>query len=195
MKQLVSKELYAYWRALKGARLAPERNDLDLASIRHLLANVFILQYDPKGRFPLKMCGTRINALWLEEQKGQSFLGYWSERDRGAILSALSTVTDEARPVIVGARSAAGDLARLDLELLLLPLRHFGRTHSLVLGAFAPANEPEWLGRRPAPALHVNSLRMLGAEESAAAGRRASGSAGRPRLVIHEGGKAGAQFL
>jgi hypothetical protein len=182
MKQLVSKELHDYWRSLKGARLAPERNDIEFTAIRRLLANVFIVHFDHAGRFQMKMCGTRINALWLGEQKGRSFLEFWDERDRAAVVSAFAAVTDEARPVIMGARSGAGDLPRLDLEVLLLPLRHFGRTHSLVLGSFAPANDPDWLGRMPVRRLHVQSLRVIGSEENALLGR--------PRLVLHEGGKA-----
>ncbi|MGJ0506854.1 MAG: PAS domain-containing protein [Methylocystis sp.] len=189
MKQLVSKELYDYWNSLKGARLAPERNDIDLASIRHLLANVFILQIDRSGRYPLEMCGTRINAFRLADQKGRSFLEFWDEQDRDAIVAAISAVTDEARPVVVGARSGAGDLSRLDAELLLLPLRHSGKTHSLALGALTPAHEPEWLGRKTAPALHVSSLRVLDGRDASFAGRSAR-TASRPRLVLHEGGKS-----
>lgn len=184
MKQQVSKELHDYWSSLKGARLAPERNDIDLSAIRHLLANVFILQIDRARSYPLEMCGTRINAFRRADQKGCSFLEFWDETDRAAIASAISTVADEMRPVVVGARSGAGDLPRLDVELLLLPLRHFGKTHSLVLGSLTTVNEPDWLGRKSAPALHVNSLRVIGAAARAT----------RPALVLHEGGKRAAAF-
>ncbi|GLI94069.1 PAS domain-containing protein [Methylocystis echinoides] len=184
MKQQVSKELHDYWSSLKGARLAPERNDIDLTAIRHLLANVFILQIDRSGRYPLEMCGTRINAFQRADQKGRCFLEFWDDADRAAIVAAISTVSDETRPVVVGARSGAGDLPRLDVELLLLPLRHFGKTHSLALGALTPVNEPDWLGRRNAPALHVNSMRVI---DGAARGA--------PALVVHEGGRrAGVGF-
>jgi hypothetical protein len=69
-------------------------------------------------------------------------------------------------------------MPRLDVELLLLPLRHFGKTHSLALGALTPVNEPDWLGRKSAPALHVNSMRVIDAAARA-----------RPALVLHEGGR------
>ncbi len=190
MKQQVSKELYDYWRRLKGARRAPERNDIEFGAMRGLLANVFILQLEPSGRVSLKMCGTRINALWLEEQKGRSFLEFWEERERSAILAALATVTDEVRPVVMGARSGAGDLPQLDLELLLLPLRHFGRTHSLVLGALALANEPDWLGRTAVRPLHVQTLRVVRSEASLKGAPQLASR--RPRLVLYEGGKQAA---
>ncbi len=178
MKQQVSKELYNYWRSLKGARLAPERDDIEFGAIRRLLANVFIVQMDPPGRFPLKMCGTRIDALWLKEQKGRSFAEFWDARDRAAVISALSAVTEEARPVVMSARSGGGDRPGLDLEALLLPLRD-----SLVLGSFALANEPDWLGRMTTGALRLQSSRVLGSSPLTPPARR-------PRLVLHEGGKA-----
>lgn len=192
MKQLVSKELHDYWRRLRGARLAPERNDIEFGAIRGLLANVFIIQFDASGRCPLKMCGTRINALWLAEQKGRSFLEFWDARDRDAIAAALYGVTEDMRPTVVSARSDAGDRPQLDLELMLLPLRHFGRTPTLVLGSLALANEPDWLGRLPVRPLHVQSLRVLGGAEPAPG--RAITLPGRPRLVLHEGGKAANAF-
>jgi hypothetical protein len=166
MREQVSKALYDYWRALKGVRQAPERNDIEFGAIRGLLANVFILQVDPSGRFPMRLCGTRINALWLDEQKGRSFLEFWDARARGAVVAALATVTDESRPVVLRARSGSGDLPCLDVEVLLLPLRHFG-AQSLVLGALAPVNDPDWIGRRPVRALHVQSLRVPGSAEMA----------------------------
>lgn len=188
MKEQVSKALYDYWRALKGVRPAPERNDIEFGAIRGLLANVFILQIDPLGRFPMRMCGTRINALWLEEQKGRSFLEFWDARARGAVVAALASVAEEARPVVLRARSGPGDLPCLDLEVLLLPLRHFG-AHSLVLGALVPVNEPDWLGRTPVRALHLQSLHVTGSAETAPEPRRAR----RPHLhLVHSACLTGA---
>lgn len=200
MKQRITKELYAYWRRVKAARLAPERNDIDLTEIRHLLPYAFIAQVDPQRRYPLKMCGTRLNAYWLEEQNGRSFLELWATHDRDAIASALATVLDEVAPVVLGARGDAEDLMPLELELLLLPLRHFGKTHSLVLGAFAPVvDHPAWLGRLAVRALRIASLRVIGRQEAVALPpthmtRRpialVETHANRPRLALYEGGKA-----
>ncbi len=191
MKQPVTRELYAYWSRLKGARLAPEHNDVDLLAIRHLLANVFTIQIDRPRRFPLRMCGTRINAFWLSDQKGRSFLDLWAAADRGRIASAVTAVTEEVEPLVAGARLCAGDNAALDMELLLLPLRHFGKTHALMLGALSPAQNPAWLGRRRAPALGLRSMRIVHASDLHAPTLRHVDAPGPPNLVIYEGGKAG----
>jgi hypothetical protein len=196
MKQSISKELYAYWSRLKGARLAPEHNDIDLLAIRRLLANMFAIQIDGPRQFPLKMCGTRINAYWLAEQGGRSFLDLWRAEERRKIVSALSSVFEDVKPVVTGARCRS-EAGALDMELLLLPLRHFGKTHSLMLGSLAPADHPAWLGRRPAPALSLHSMRVIHADDLRAAPinlgdpacERLKSLSPRPHLVLHEGGR------
>jgi hypothetical protein len=191
MKQPITRELYAYWSRLKGARLAPEHNDIDLLAIRHLLADVFTIQIDRLRQFPFRMCGTRINAYWLSEQKGRSFLDLWEAEDRRRVSSAIAAVLDGVEPLVAGAHIDAHESAALDMELLLLPLRHFGKTHALMLGALTPAQDPAWLGRRRAPALALRSMRIVHASELRMPTLRHADAPGPPNLVIHEGGKAG----
>jgi hypothetical protein len=196
MRQKVSKELFAYWNELKGARAAPDRSDIDPMAIRQILADTFIIEVDQDCVFPMRLSGTRLNALWLREQKGLSFIDLWRKEDRRGVAAALLTVIDGASPIVAGARIHAPGDARLDLELLLLPLRHFGKTHSRVLGALSPTHQPEWLGLQRAGPLELVSLRVV----DAAAPRREPGNyapvgsarivGGRPRLVVYQGDKA-----
>ena len=41
MKLAVTMELHAYWNRLRGARSAPERNDVDPSAIRGVLTDQF----------------------------------------------------------------------------------------------------------------------------------------------------------
>src|SRR3954454_9451040 len=43
MKHASIRELFAYWNLRRGARLAPDRSDIDPAVIRGVLADTFIL--------------------------------------------------------------------------------------------------------------------------------------------------------
>jgi hypothetical protein len=196
MRQSVTKQLYAYWNRLKGARSAPERSEIDPAEIRDALADSFILEVDSRERFPIRLCGTRLDALWLSEQKGKSFLDLWREEDRRALSSVMLTVVDGVTPVVAGAEGTVGDgLEPLDLELLLLPLRHFGKTHARVLGALTPSHQPHWLGLAPAGPLRLKSFRVVAANETrmiplGVAALRPRIAAGRPQLVLYRGGKA-----
>lgn len=195
MRQQVSKDLFAYWRELKGARAAPDRSDIDPAAIRHILADTFIIEIDVDCRFPLRLSGGRIDALWMEERKGASFLELWRPEDRRGASAALLTVVEGVTPVVAGVRTHAQGHAPLELELILLPLRHFGKTHSRVLGALSPVYQPDWLGQLRAAPLEMISMRVLDAKEA-----RPSSSNYRsfqpprtalrhPRLVVYDGDK------
>lgn len=192
MRHRVSKDLFAYWRELKGARSAPDRSDIDPGKIRHILADTFIIEVDDDRTFPLRLSGTRVNALWLREQKGDSFLDLWSADDRQSVSATLATVIDGVAPVVAGVKTRAENNERLELELLLLPLRYFGKTHSRVLGALSPVYQPDWLGYVSAGPLELISMRVIGAPSvSSGVPFRRSARVGdarpRPRLVVCEG--------
>lgn len=195
MRQQVSKDLFTYWSRLKGARSAPDRSDIDPSAIRHILADTFIIEVDQANDFPIRLCGVRMNAFWLREQKGRSFIDLWQGDDRRNIAAALLTVIDGVTPIVAGVKTQISGHAPLEMELLLLPLRHFGKTHSRVLGALAPHYQPDWLGHRRAGPLELHSMRVMGREapaahllrQSAAEPSRVPGQ--RPRLVVLDGGK------
>ena len=89
--------------------------------------------------------------------------------------------------------------------MLLLPLRHRGKTHSRILGSFAPAGFPHWLGLVPVARLSLVSIRMILASETrrgeAVAGRLPFGRAGdaaagvpasrRAAFAVVQGGRSG----
>ncbi len=195
MRQQVTKDLYAYWRDLKGARAAPDRADIDPGAIRHILADTFIIEVDADGAFPLRLSGTRFNALWLRERKGASFVGLWQEADQRSVASALLTVIDGVTPVVAGLKAKPSGEVPIEMELLLLPLRHFGKTHSRVLGSLSPVYQPDWLGQTSAGLLELISMRVISAAPSHASSGRGTRfeAAGvrreRPRLVVYQGDK------
>ena len=161
MKHSSTQALLRYWNALRGDRSAPERNDVDPTEIRSVLIDTFILDVDRTGACDLRLVGDRTNCLFLKELKGTSFWDLWAEEDREDLDLLLSTVLDEAMPVVAGARAAAYGRKPVDLELLILPLRHNGRTHSRMLGCLAPHSIPSWFGLLPTSPLGLGSMRAL----------------------------------
>ena len=164
MKQVVTKELFAYWNVQRGRRAAPERLDIDPGVIRSLLADTFILDHDPEAGFPFRIAGSRTNMLVDQELRLKSFLNLWQETDHDEITRLLQATSDGPVPVLLGA-SATLNGRTLDLEALLLPLRHHGRTHSRLMGAIVPLSTPDWLGLIPVGKFELKSYRIM---ESAA---------------------------
>jgi hypothetical protein len=154
-------ELHAYWNRLRGARSAPERNDVDPGAIRGVLADTFVLDFDEKRGFPFRIAGSRANALFLKEQRGLSFLELWRDADREELDSILHCVADETQPFLIGAEARPAGLETMDIEIILLPLRHHGLTHSRVLGGLAVRAAPEWMGLTRAGLIALTSLRAL----------------------------------
>ncbi len=161
VKLAVTMELYAYWNQLRGARRAPERNDVDPGAIRGVLADTFVLDFDEGRGFPFRIAGSRANAIFLKELRGLSFLELWRDADRKELDSILHCVADEAQPILIGAEARPPGIGAVDVEAILLPLRHHGLTHSRVLGALAVHAAPSWIGFVGAGSITLTSLRAL----------------------------------
>jgi hypothetical protein len=146
MRHAVSMELYAYWNALRAGRAAPERNDIEPSAIPSILADTFVLEFDAGIGFPFRISGSRVNALFLRELRGLSFLKLWRAADRTEIISVLQQVADTAKPCLLGAEARPSGLGPIAIEVSLLPLRHNGSTHSRLLGSLAADTGADWLG-------------------------------------------------
>jgi hypothetical protein len=161
VKLAVTMELHAYWNRLRGARSAPERGDLDPGAIRGVLADTFVLDFDASRGFPFRIAGSRANALFLKELRGLSFLELWRDADCEELGSILHCIADETQPFLIGAEARPAGLETVDIEVILLPLRHHGLTHSRVLGGLAVHPAPAWMGLTKAGPIALTSLRAL----------------------------------
>jgi hypothetical protein len=161
LKLAASQQLFAYWDELRGARGAPERNDIEPGAIRGILADTFILEFSPESGFPFRVVGSRTNALSGRELRGAPFAGLWRAEDSHEIARILGSVADGAQPFLLGGRGGPVGVAELDVECLVLPLRHHGATHARLLGAMAPAAKAAWIGLLPAQPFALTSFRAL----------------------------------
>lgn len=166
MKAPVTRDLYDYWSHLKGKRAAPDRAEIDPEAIRHILPDTFILEVDFDLGFPIRLCGPRVNAFWLSEQKGRLFLVWWRVEDRARVVQTIRQVVDAEIPMVASAcAAAAGDQeSKAELELLLLPLRHFGKSHSRMLGSVTSLTPFPWFGDCAAQPLELLAARRADEE-------------------------------
>jgi hypothetical protein len=162
MKLAATRELHEYWNKLRRERSAPERLEIDPVAIRGVLADTFILEVDSRAGFPFRIAGTRTSAMFQRELRSQPFLEIWQDDDtRDEMRDVLACVCDEPSPVIVGASTKPGGFKPLEVEVLLLPLRHHGVTHARILGLCAPTAAPPWLGLTAIAPLTLLSTRVL----------------------------------
>ncbi len=199
MKHPTSRMLHAYWERLRGERAAPERAEIEPGEIRHLLADSLILELDMAARSAtIRLAGTRVCALYGRELKGEAFARLWGSQapDPWRIVEIVACDT---LGVVAGLRgtNAAGEEA--DLELLLLPLRHRGRTQVRALGTLSLEGTPHWIGLRPLMQAETTSLRILPSRRAEAApparpavrtGAGYPGPVRRGHLLVHAGGRA-----
>ena len=169
MRHASIRELFDYWNALRGRRSAPERAEIEPGAIRRVLADTFILAFEPNSGHPFRIAGTRVCALFGRELKGASFLDLWSITSRAEVRDLAAIVADESVGVVASASAARADEpgslrlpgAPLALELLLLPLRH-GQTDARFLGALVPSEMPPWLGVSALTSLALGTHRYVG---------------------------------
>lgn len=169
MRQAGNRQLFDYWRQLKGERSAPERNDIDPGALRPILPDVFVLEYDAEGKLPFRIAGPRTNALFGRELRGRSFLDLWRAEDRDEVGALAETVLSDSRPVIVAGQAIAGPTQQVPIEILVLPLRHQGNTHSRLLGAITPSSMPQWIGLAEVTHLQYSTSRIIFEPNSAEA--------------------------
>jgi hypothetical protein len=166
MRQAGNRQLLEYWRQLKGQRSAPERNDIDPGALRPILPDVFVLEYDVDGKLPFRIAGARTNALFGRELRARSFTELWREGDRDQIATLAEAVLSDARPIVIAAQAHASAAQQVDVEILLLPLRHQGNTHSRMLGAVTPSSMPQWIGLAEVSSFNYLTSRVIFEENS-----------------------------
>jgi hypothetical protein len=191
MKHAASRDLYAYWEALRGRRAAPQRAEIEPAAIRHVLSETFIVTLDRSTGYPFRLAGTRVCALFGRELKGESFLGLWDEASRKSVRELLNLLTSETIGTVAGVTAYSTSGEALDLELLLLPLIAPRPMLARSIGVLAPMQVPQWIGLQPIGGLTLGSRRHVGVgTEKRLLPNFLAPWSNRRGLVVYEGGRS-----
>ena len=194
MKHVSSCQVFDYWNARRGARIAPERGDIEPGPIRRALGDTFILGADADGTFRFRLAGTRACALFCRELKGDDFAELWAKPERETIRARVAMVMAETTGFVAGATARNTEGAAAELELLLLPFAHHDRSQRRLLGVLAPLIPPYWLGTTPVAAVTCGTVRNLLPEDAhIEAPRLVPGSdTGRARrgFIVYDGGRS-----
>lgn len=193
MKHATTRMLFAYWDALRGERAAPERGEIEPGEIRHILADTFILELDASRRPEFRLAGTRLCALMGRELKSSGLDALWGPSGAPEVHRFVDTVVDETAGVLAGLVGSTDEGHTADLEMLLLPLRHRGKTHARILGCLSCASLPSWIGLAPITKVSTVSVRVIWPSGRMAAGYAPQAAGEGPierrrRFVVHAGG-------
>ncbi|HET9904581.1 MAG TPA: PAS domain-containing protein [Xanthobacteraceae bacterium] len=162
MKHRSSRILFEHWHERRGSRALPERSAIDPGAIRAGLGDIFILAFNRREGHPFRLAGTRVSALAGGDLKDRSFVSLWEPAQQAEIVRVADLIADESIGIVAGVAARAEEDLVLDLELLLLPLRHWGRTHVRLIGALAPLSLPDWFGTRSVGPLVLGDYRYVG---------------------------------
>jgi hypothetical protein len=188
MKTASTRCVFEYWNDLRGQRAAPDRGEIEPGEIKTALADAFILE-NIDGNLQFRLAGSRLCALFGKELKGTSLETLWVG---GALKEDLARLTvsvmDESAGSVAGLIAETATGKSLNLELLLLPLRHGGKTHSRLLGALSPVVSPQWLGFEPITIIRLVSVRMMWPDGFLK--RLANPDERRSQFVVIQGGAA-----
>lgn len=192
MKHPSIRQLFAYWNERRGEQSAPERSDIEPGAIRHLLSDSFILLFEPSLGHPFRLAGTRVCSIFGRELRGEAFVHLWQAVDHARIGDLISILADEGIGAVAGVTARTADDAPIELELILLPLRHRGDLRARMLGMFALADIPHWLGRRPVTSLVLGPMRHLDPAHEKVATPALGPHAERVSawLTVYDGGRA-----
>lgn len=193
MKHRSSQIIFGHWNELREQRALPERADIDPTQIRGALADSFILSYDTVAGHPLRLAGTRLCALLGQELRDAPLVSFWRSNERPGLERLLAAAVDDSIGVVAAVTARCEDLTTLDLELLLLPLKHGGKTHLRLIGSLAPITAPAWPGALPLRGLRLGDYRYLNyAAPVQAPGIQPSVPPDRIRhgLAVYDGGRS-----
>lgn len=185
MQKQSTKTLYDYWNTLRGSRSAPDRRDIDPTKIRTALANTFILELNDEREFDFRLAGSHICATYSRELKGRSFTRLWHPRDRDAMETLVRAVTEDHAVALItfqGQTSVAS--SRVNVETILLPVRHNGSTQTRMLGAMTALEEPYWLGSQPVVEQRITGLRLIWPDDNSLAEMARDIAASVPQDVV-----------
>jgi hypothetical protein len=137
MKHPSNQAFFAYWDEKRGLARAPDRSDIEPDAVRELLGDIFVLSCDAACRYPFRVAGTRLCALFGRDLKDHGFSELFAAEGRREIRDIMTVVTEEMLPAIAGITATSAE-GTAHLELLLLPFSHRAHAPLSLTGLLAP---------------------------------------------------------
>ncbi|MGB7241069.1 MAG: PAS domain-containing protein [Sulfitobacter sp.] len=117
-------QVVAYWEALRGARLLPNRSEIDPRGIEQALEYCFIVERVAPGVARLRVAGSHLNALMGMEVRGMPLSAFFTPPFRHEMGDTLEEVFQKpARCDVVLQSEPTKYQTRQTARMVLLPLK------------------------------------------------------------------------
>jgi hypothetical protein len=153
-------DIFEYWNRIRGTELAPLRSQIEPREVRHILANLFMLEKTEAGRIVFRLAGTKICDLFGRDLGGCGLSELWAHGQED-IESTAAGIMDHGIPALLNATGYSTAGHRATFEIILLPLRSTEGSNDKLLGAIAPATAASWLEVVPLQFLALDRSRLL----------------------------------
>jgi len=136
-----------YWEGLRNGRLMPARAEVDPRGIAEALEYAFVLEKIAPGLARFRLAGLHLNELLAMEVRGMPISAMFLPEARRELKTVLEAVLDTPAAVRLTLSGDPGfGRARLEGQMVLLPLRDEQGAPSRILGALQTRGE---IGRGP----------------------------------------------
>ncbi|MCV3270836.1 PAS domain-containing protein [Roseobacter sp. WL0113] len=140
-------QLEAYWEALRGNRLMPNRSEIDPRGIEQALEYSFIVERIAPGIARLRIAGSHLSDLMGMEVRGMPLTSFIAPSSRRQLSDILEEVFETPAICSIELHSEqSGNLPPLDARMLLMPLKSDLGDVSRILGALVSVGD---MGRSP----------------------------------------------
>jgi hypothetical protein len=140
-------QVEAYWEALRGARLMPNRAEIDPRGIEQALEYSFIVERIAPGIARLRIAGSHLNELMGMEVRGMPLTSFITAGSRRQVSDTLEEIFEmPATCTLHLLAEASGASPELEARMLLMPLKSDLGDVSRILGALVSVGD---IGRSP----------------------------------------------
>jgi len=140
-------QVEAYWEALRGARLMPNRAEIDPRGIEQALEFSFIVERIAPGIARLRIAGSHLSDLMGMEVRGMPLTAFIAPGSRRQVSDTLEEVFETPATCTLHLHSGKGaGMPPLEARMLLMPLKSDLGDVSRILGALVSVGET---GRSP----------------------------------------------
>lgn len=160
-----SRILFRFWEAARGEMSAAKKQDLKLAKISKILANICILERDrTRQSFKWRLAGTRVCKIWGRELTGSNVLSNWPDFEKQTMASGFDMVLAQLQPCVARLKVISEHGNELGIEVLALPIQDTNSGEIQILAGIVSFQNPDWLGTQQLAGFELSAIRKIWTE-------------------------------